>query len=297
MSNPICLSPLKFYDALEKQERYKSYAYGHVSPVVMPFKVIYPFQFVVPYTPASGYDGIAQVFLRDTNGNLIAEIAPSLKEFGLEYKNVNGHYVIFYPGFFPIQAITEKGQYYLEIKLNVSLDDGQVGNVSYYSEIFCFTDNLNDFVEIEYWNHGSNIGVKGGIITFADGFHFKILIDSELGKPEYSFEEESTSRLGYNFIESQVSKKIYKFNSVLPEYICDAIRLIRLCSDKKLTTKGETYEMLSFDMDVDWQEQGDLASVTCEFEVDNVIVNAGGFKDLSQGDFNTDFNNDYDVEN
>ena len=122
-----------------------------------------------------------------------------------------------------------------------------------------------------------------------------MLIGSELGKPEYSYEEQATNRLGYNYIESQVSKKIYKFNAVLPEYLCDALRIVRLCSNKKLTSKGETYDMLSFGMDVDWQEQGDLASVTCEFEIDNIIVNTGGFKfaGVGGGDFNEDFNNDF----
>ena len=118
-----------------------------------------------------------------------------------------------------------------------------------------------------------------------------------MGKPEYSFEEEATKRLGYSFIESQVSKKTYKFNTVIPEYICDAMRIIRLCSQKKITCKGETYDAITFNMEVDWQEQGDLASVTCEFDVDNIITNLGGFKhEAVGGDFNNDYNNDYDIE-
>ena len=118
-----------------------------------------------------------------------------------------------------------------------------------------------------------------------------------MGKPEYSFEEEATKRLGYSFIESQVSKKTYRFNTVIPEYLCDAMRIIRLCSQKKITCKGETYNAITFNMEVDWQEQGDLASVTCEFDVDNIITNIGGFKrEALGGDFNNDYNNDYDIE-
>ena len=73
------------------------------------------------------------------------------------------------------------------------------------------------------------------------------------------------------------------------------MRIIRLCSQKKITCKGETYDAINFNMEVDWQEQGDLASVTCEFDVDNIITNLGGFK-RGRGDFNNDFNNDYYTE-
>ena len=50
-----------------------------------------------------------------------------------------------------------------------------------------------------------------------------MLLKGEIGKPEYNFEEESTKRLGYVYVESQVSKKTYMFNTVVPEYICEAL--------------------------------------------------------------------------
>ena len=50
-------------------------------------------------------------------------------------------------------------------------------------------------------------------------------------------------------------------------------------------------------MDAEWQAQGDLASVTCEFETDNVIANIGGFvPDKLGGDYNNDYNKDFDKE-
>ena len=284
MANPVCLSPLKFYDALEKQERYKSYAYGNTVPVVMPFNIIYPFQFIVPEAASQ----ITQVYICDASINTrqTGNIASAFGELGLTIVEVNGYKVVIFPGIFPVLDIKYKGLYYLEV---VS-DAGD----SYYSEVFCFTTMESDYIEIEYWNPEGDFQLANGVITFTNNFHFKILLPTELGKPEYSFEEEATRRLGYSFVESQVSKKIYKFNTILPEYLCDALRLVRLCSNKKLTSKGETYDMLSFEMDVDWQEQGDLASVNCEFEVDNIIVNLGGFQhELLGGDFSEDYNNDY----
>lgn len=279
MANPICLSPLKFYDTLEKQERYKSYAYGHVSPAIMPFNTIYPFQFVLPPGITTN---IEDAWLIKASDNIVSfKIYSHLKEAGLTIINR----VALFPGIFPIADIKFEGEYYIKLK---------IGGMDFYSEIFCFTSNTQDYIEIEYWNPEADFILKNGLVTFANNFHFKILLKSELGKPEYGFEEEATKRLGYDFIESQVSKKTYKFNTVLPEYLCDALRLIRLCSNKVLRSKGEEYEMLSFDMDVDWQDQGDLASVNCEFDVDNIIVNLGGFEyEKLGGDYNDDFNDDY----
>lgn len=282
MANPVCLSPLKFYDALEKQERYKSYAYGHVSPVIMPLNTLYPFQFVLPTGVGTS---IGLCWLIDASTNFtVDQIYTQLSEAGLTVKNR----IVMFPGIFPITNIKYEGEYYLKIS---------IGGIYFYSEVFCFTNNTDDCLEIEYWNPEADFTLKNGLVTFANNFHFKVLLKSELGKPEYSFEEEATKRLGYNFVESQVSKKTYKFNAILPEYMCDALRLIRLCSNKILRSKGEEYDMLSFDMDVDWQDQGDLASVNCEFDIDNIIVNLGGFEyEKLGGDYNSDFNNDFDKE-
>ena len=104
--------------------------------------------------------------------------------------------------------------------------------------------------------------------------------------------------MGYAFIESQVSKKVYKFTFVAPEYLCDALRIVRLCDTKLIHSKRQMYELTTFNMDVEWQEQGDLASVECEFETDTVIANIGGYTPvLKGGDFNNDFNNDYKTTN
>ena len=73
------------------------------------------------------------------------------------------------------------------------------------------------------------------------------------------------------------------------------MRIIRLC-DNKLIHGLDEYEALTFEIEVDWQTQGDLASVTCEFETDNIIVNLGGFRfdEFKGGDYNQDYNKDFD---
>ena len=285
MANPICISPLKFYDDFHKQNRYRSFAYGYVAPLITNPNVVSPFQLIV-----SG--NVSEVYVRSANTNkrVTGNVVEKFKDAGLRNVTKDNKYnVLLFLGIFPLSGVIDyEGQYWLEIH----------SGGWYYSEIFCFDNNIDDCLKVEYWNPEGDFALKNGIIVLgSENFHFILLLKSELGKPEYSFEEEATKRLGYSFIESQVSKKTYKFNTVIPEYLCDAMRIIRLCSHKKITCKGETYDAITFNMEVDWQEQGDLASVTCEFDVDNIITNLGGFKHENiGGDFNNDYNNDYDIE-
>ena len=284
MANPICISPLKFYDDFHKQNRYRSFAYGHVAPLITNPNVVSPFQLIV-----SG--DVSEVYVRsaDTNKRVTGNVVEGFKDAGLRNVSKNDYNILLFLGIFPLSSVIDyEGQYWLEIH----------SGGWYYSEVFCFDNNIDDCLKVEYWNPEGDFALKNGTIVLgSENFHFILLLKSELGKPEYSFEEEATKRLGYSFIESQVSKKTYKFNTVIPEYLCDAMRIIRLCSQKKITCKGETYDAITFNMEVDWQEQGDLASVTCEFDVDNIITNLGGFKHENLGgDFNDDYNNDYDIE-
>lgn len=280
MDKMICLSPLAFYDSINKQNHRKSYAYNNISPLIMNLGIIDSFQFCI-----GKYDKnikISNVYLVYYKNNKQIDIKSKLEENGLKLYNNNEYALIEYPGF-SSTVVVEEGLYYLKIVLS--------NKNTYFSEIFCFTNSASDCLEIKYNNPNSRFYLKNGIIDLRQ-LSFVIRLRTELGKPEYSFEEESTKRLGYSFIESQVSKKVYKFNVVLPEYQCDALRLIRLCSNKKLSTFDSEYEPITFEMDVDWQEQGDLASVNCQFDVDNIIYNSGDIS-IMKGDFNNDFNIDF----
>ena len=290
MANPVCLSPLKFYDDFSKQSHRKSYAYNRISPVITKLGFIPPFQFVIPQNTTN--INLNEAYLYDANTDeLISDnISQELINTGFEVLTISGHKVAIYNGLLPIQFRRE-GLYYLKLS--------SLGNEwLYYSEVLCFSNSTDDCIEIEYWNQGNNnFYIKNGVVAFPNNFHFKLLLKTELGKPEYAFEEESTKRSGYNFIERQTSKKVYKFNAILPEFICDALRIIRLCSDKIIKSNSDEYEALTFDIDTEWQTQGDLASVTCEFETDNIITNLGGFvSPLIGGDYNDDYNQDFNTQ-
>lgn len=277
------ISPLPFYDDLALQNHRKDYAFGQVYPLITHKNMLLPFQVVLK----SG-TSIARVVLHNFDTGEIIPITGSMIENGLVLKSYAGFKLLKYPGSLPIVEIKHEGRYYLQIQIN------GLGNI--YSDVFTVCNKVDDYLFLEYYN-SYNFELKNGIIDFSDSFKFRCYLNTQIGKPEYDFEEEATERMGYAFVESQVSKKIYKFTFLAPEYLCDALRIVRLCETKQITSKLQTYDLTTFSMEPEWEDQGDLAAVECEFETDTVIANIGGYEpQLAGGDFNKDFNNDFDKD-
>ena len=277
------ISPLPFYDNIALQNHRKSYAFGQVYPLITYKNMLLPFQVVL-----SGGSSIGRARIYNFNTGTYIDISTSIEEAGLTLKSYVGFKVLKYPGTLPIVEIKHEGYYYLAIQIN--------GLGTIYSDVFSVTNRVDDYLLLEYRN-SYNFELKNGMVDFSDNFKFKCYLDTQIGRPEYDFEEEATERMGYSFIESQVSKKIYKFTFIAPEYLCDALRIVRLCEDKKIISKSQVYDLTTFTMEPDWEDQGDLASVECEFETDTVIANIGGYEpELLGGDYNNDYNNDYDIE-
>lgn len=277
------ISPLPFYDDISLQNHRKDYAFGQVYPLIIHKNMLLPFQFCV-----SSGTSVSEARLYTKGGVLVADILSNLKENGLVVKSYTDFKLVKYPGTLPVNAIKHEGQYYIRLRLN---SDKYV-----YSDIFTVYNRVDDYLKLEYTNAYS-FELKNGIIDFSDNFKFKCYLPAQIGKPEYDFEEEATERMGYTFIESQVSKKLYRFTFLAPEYLCDALRIVRLCSVKQITSKGQVYDLTTFNMKPEWEEQGDLAAVECEFETDTVIANAGGYLPVPLGgDFNNDYNNDFDKQ-
>ena len=277
------ISPLPFYDSLALQNHRKDYAFGQVYQLITYKNMLLPFQVVLKSGTAVNW-----VRLYNFNTSEYTDVTKSMKENGLAIKSYTGFKLLKYPGNLPIVEIKHEGQYYLAISI------ANLGII--YSDVFTVCNKIDDYLLIEYYN-SYNFELKNGVIDFSDNFKFRCYLNTQVGKPEYDFEEEATERMGYTFVESQVSKKIYKFTFLAPEYLCDALRIVRLCETKQITSRLQTYDLTTFSMEPEWEDQGDLAAVECEFETDTVIANIGGYEpELLGGDFNRDFNNDFDKE-
>ena len=251
---------LPWYDSLDKQNCKKWYTYGQTWPLLCPQGSILPFQFISD--TAISISSNIYAINAETKQTIDLGIKPAVIE-------VNRADITYYIVKLASTSIVQLpiGRY--NFRMNTS--EGFL-----YSEEVSVIDNANKCIKVEYWNEDT-LRFTSGEINFADDFHFILYVNSTVGKPEYEFEEELTKRLGYKFIESQTSNKVYKFSFVAPEYVCDAMRLIRMCDYIKLTTKFDSYNALSFAYEPKWQEQGDLAAVDVEFDTDCIIQKLESF--------------------
>lgn len=270
MKNISALSPLPFYQGtdLRYQHHRKSYAFGNVFPLISYRDMLLPFQISIykPHEPV--IRGDLEFGLFHFDGTLIGDITSPIKNKGLDVIEYEDIYVIKYPAISALGLNISEGRYFLRM----TTKEGE-----YYSEVFTVCNSIDKYLCLEYKNSQA-LQKKDEVVDFFNNFTFRVYLCTQVGKPEYLFEESAIDRMGYTFIESQVSKKIHKFTFVAPEYLCDALRLVKLCDYKKITSNGLEYYPMTFDMNVNWEEQGDLASVECSFETDTVIVNIGGAK-------------------
>lgn len=281
------ISVLPWYTSIEQQNHRKSYAYGTIYPLFTPKRTLLPFQ-IMRNTSSRNITG-AQLY--DKNGVLFADITTALKETGLQIVPFAslGYDVIVYPSLLPFAIDTPDGIYYARMTDGVNV---------WYSEMFTIVGDLSGCLKIEWYDVENFVFDAGQIVYQNPKFHNVLYLCTELGKPEYTFEEEGETRDGYFFSEKQISEKTYRCMALAPEYICDVMRFIRM-SDKVFVTDkyGRQYDCDTFLITPKWQTQGDLASVEIEFETATVAkkIGRGYITPGRKGDFNNDFNNDFKI--
>ena len=281
------ISVLPWYTSIEQQNHRKSYAYGTIYPLFTPKRTLLPFQIM---RNTSSRD-ITMAQLYDKNGVLFADITTALKETGLQIVPFAslGYDVIVYPSLLPFAIDTPDGIYYARMTDGVNV---------WYSEMFTIVGDLSGYLKIEWYDVENFVFDAGQIVYQNPKFHNVLYLCTELGKPEYTFEEEGETRDGYFFSEKQISEKTYRCMALAPEYLCDVMRFIRM-SDKVFVTDkyGRQYDCDTFLITPKWQTQGDLASVEIEFETATVAkkIGRGYITPGRKGDFNNDFNNDFKI--
>lgn len=281
------ISVLPWYTSIEQQNHRKSYAYGTIYPLFTPKRTLLPFQ-IMRNTSSRNITG-AQLY--DKNGVLFADITTALKETGLQIVPFAslGYDVIVYPSLLPFAIDTPDGIYYARMTDGVNV---------WYSEMFTIVCDLSGYLKIEWYDVENFVFDAGQIVYQNPKFHNVLYLSTELGKPEYTFEEEGETRDGYFFSEKQISEKTYRCMALAPEYLCDVMRFIRM-SDKVFVTDkyGRQYDCDTFLITPKWQTQGDLASVEIEFETATVAkkIGRGYITPGRKGDFNNDFNNDFKI--
>ena len=284
-------SVLPFFTDINLQNHRRSYAYGDVYPLYVPSGQMLPFQFMTPHVSGNTMGTVELMNMKDQR---VAYLQSNLSDGGLRITEFasDGYDIVSYPAIMPIGYNTLEGQYYLRITLTAGV---------YYSEVFTVVGDISPYLKIE-WRMLDDLINYGWRIQYNSGqyrFRNVVYLATELGKPDYEFEETGESRDGWFFPEKMISEKTYKFHFMAPEYLCDAMRFIRMADEVRVTDKyGRTYLCDQFLMTAKWQDQGNLASVEAEFQTDTVAKAIGrGLAPANQGAFNNDYNNDYDIIN
>ena len=282
-------SVLPFYKDIALQNHRRSYAYGDIYPLYTPAGQILPFQFL---TPHDSNNQVGYAYLKKIDGTVVADILQPLTDGGLRVTQYasDGYDIISYPSIMPLGINMLEGQYYIELVCMAG---------RYYSEVFTVVGDISPYLKIE-WRMREDLISYGWRIQYNSGqyaFRNVVYLATELGKPDYEFEETGESRDGWFFPEKMISEKSYKFQFMAPEYLCDAMRFVRMADEIKVTDKyGRTYLCDQFLMTPKWQDQGNLASVEAEFQTDTVAKAIG--RALTPNDlaaFNNDYNSDYDI--
>ena len=292
------ISVLPFYTNINEQNHRKSYAYGAVYPLFSQAGMLLPFQMIRPHRIGNP----TSIVLYKKDGTFVYELLNAMSEAGLQIIQFEtlGYDVIIYPAIFPLSyGINQQG-----VKEPLSMTDGQYYlrmidmGMSYYSEVFTVVQQISSYLKIEWYNDEDLVFDGGRFVFNNPRFHNYLYFATEVGKPEYTFEEEGENRDGFFFPEKQLSEKRYKCTILAPEYLCDVMRLIRMCDHVRITDKyGRIYDCDQFLITPEWQDQGDLASVEIEFETDTVVKKIGSGRSVAQhGDFNEDYSDDFLIE-
>lgn len=262
-------SPLAFREKSMKATYKKWYAYG--KEFALPFSTteLPPFQFTVANLPSFDPTTVEVSLVDEATG---ARIATGIK---IKVDSMDGHGSVLYvsPGSNVYAKSIDPGVYRAEF----AIPEGE----TYVSTPICVTEGIEtntNFVKLEYWNDEKLAYPNGFVTTGTDNdFKFQMYIPTTFFKPKYEFEEEITKRAGYKFLELQTCNKVFGFNFLAPEYICDALRLVRLSDYIRFSHDGEYYNALNFEYSPDWQDNGYLAAIECQFETDTIIQKLPSF--------------------
>ena len=258
-------SPLAFYDSLEEQTCRRKYAYGEVYPLYVHTGKIMPFQFCV----GSNGNSISSVLVVDFNTGASVNVTSSIT---ITKKAFTGYDVFVCRGQ-ALDAISHEGRWYLQI--NVS----NTGVETIYSEVFTAVGDTSGYLKIE-WSDKQDLVMDGSSIVYQISgqvmYHHEVYLDTQLGMPDYDFEEEGETRDGLFFPEKMISEKTYKFSFLAPEYLLDAMRFIRMSDTVNVTDwTGNSYTCDTFLMTPKWQAPGFLAGVDAEFQTMAVAKKIG----------------------
>lgn len=166
-----------------------------------------------------------------------------------------------------------------------------ISGQTYFSDVVTFCPDVSECLSIE-WFHLPNTGsfvysydssspetANGSYEYDTFGFHkFYFHPDVILGMPEYPVEENLETRISKTFPITQISYKLWKFKALLPEYVLDCLRLVRLHSNIVVNLYDDTLTVTDFLLGgTNWIDYGYLSFSDFEFRTAQVSVQHAKF--------------------
>lgn len=287
-------SVIPFYDSRNEQSFRLWYSFGEKYPLFVPRDYLVPFFHIVPHIegatimdavfyqvccneePKTGTGDFSNDFSNDFEvlGDSNKTFHQILTSNGLSIIRNSDYDIISYHAVNAESLNLRNGVFYLAITYGTSAN-----HKTYYSDLF-FVGDMSNLVKVEWWCE-ENLPLDKAYIPYNVAFksrYFKqvMYVDTTIGKPDYVFTEEGEERDGYFFPMKQISEKEYHFGFLAPEFLCDAMRLIRLSDAVRVTDQfGRIYNVEHFETESNWTEQGYLAEVSCTFQTDTIVKKVG----------------------
>lgn len=286
---------LAWYPDQRYQQHRKTYAQGQVWPLISKTQRMPPFQLYRTTLVASP---ITSCILTSIETGITYDVTTTIvTDGGLNIQafspaGIDSYDLIVYPGLADFTGITFKEGMYEAV-----LTDG---TNTWYSERFYMKSYLDNLVKINYWHRTPFIIPTGqGHISYEDPYYnfIHLPLPTEVNRPKYEEEEEVEDRDGFKFPIYMVSKKVFRIvGLLLPEYLCDALRLVWMHTDTTVEFDGVEYITDSFRIIFDdFEKPGHLCPVTIEFFTDTVVTKTGYITEEDDGgDYDqTDYNDDH----
>ena len=279
------LSVLPWYTSIEQQNARKWWIYNRVYPLFTPAMYMLPFQILRTHRTGTT---ISSFRVYTKTGVLVGNFTQAIRDAGITIKQFTslGYDVIVFGGQTPVFTQFANGQYYAMIS---------DGTQTWYSEIFTVVNDIEPYLKITWWDL-SDFTMDAGTIVYTNPSYKNVLyLQSDIAKPEYTFEEEGETLDGYFFPTKQISEKRYRFNFLASEYLLDVMRFIRMADFAEIEYCGQRYSLDTFLITPEWEDNGDVAAVEAVFDTATVAKKIGlGYIKAKRGGFNDDFNNDFD---
>lgn len=221
--------------------------------------------------------------LIDENGT--ETIIPS-NEYRLEAWN--RYDLLIYQPTVDVSGVDVSKKYYLSI---------QYGSDVYTSEYISFKQDVSDLIKITY-AHDHPILCPSGQMNYDLGFKSIVYLSAKIGKPSYVTQSNVEERGGNTYISRFVSRLEYRMYCTLPEYLCNALRILGGHKYVTIEKNGEVYTVDKLEFNAEFEEKGDVANVEIVFSTNTTATTHSSQQGElivvdGNGDFNTDYNTDY----